>query len=231
MTSDTDQAEGSALDDQPPRYDSPALYEDLRNRLISGAFTPGSKLKPALLQDRYGCSTNTIRDTLFRLSSEGLADFQDQRGFRVPQVSDRKRHDLTEMRILLECEGACRSMQRGGVAWEARLTAAHHQLDHIERRARSAPNKDDMLPVWLSAEVEFHQALISASGSETLKSLHALVYHQFRQQMIAIDRTFQHLAGNITQHRAIVDAVIEGDPDAVRARIHDHLAKTLIAEA
>lgn len=218
------------MDDNSPKFDGPALYDDLRRQLISGEFAPGMKIKPVLMQGRYGCSANTIRDTLFRLSGDGLVQFQDQRGFRMPEVSARKKHDLTEMRILLECEGACRSMQRGGVPWEARLTAAHHQLDHIERRVRAAQEKDAFLEVWLAAEVEFHQTLISACGSDTLKTLHARVYHQFRQQMIEVDRTFRHLAENIIQHRAIVDAVVEGDPELVRLRIHEHLSRTLLPD-
>ena len=92
--------------------------------------------------------------------------------------------ELTHMRVLLEGEGTVLSIHKGGVAWEARLTAAHHQLSHIEKRIHTTDVPADLVPIWFNAEREFHQTLISACGSETLKELHARVYAQFRQQLM-----------------------------------------------
>ncbi len=212
------------------KLDTPDIYDDLRDRLIASEFSAGEKLKPANLQERYGCSANTIRDILFRLASEGLATFQDQRGFRVPQLSRQKQHDLTQMRILLEGEGATLSMRLGGIAWESRLTAVHHKLLHIERRIRSNEEPEALLDLWLKAEEEFHQTLISACDSDMLKHMHALIYAQFRQQLITMDRTFKFIGENIAQHQAIVDAALEGNEAAVKDGIYNHLSRNLIPE-
>lgn len=202
-------------------------YTDLRDRLVGGEFAPGQRLKSEELAKGYGISASSLREILFRLSTVGLVSFQEQRGFRVPELSDALQHDLTQFRILLECEGACLSIRNGGVAWESRLSAAHHKLSHIESRAAS--DADDMLlSLWTEAELEFHQTLIDACRSDLLKQTHEIVYFQFRQQMINSDRKFVFVPENITQHKAILDAALQKDEAEVRAMIRSHLARNLI---
>ncbi len=212
------------------KTDTPDIYNDLRNHLIEAKFNYSQKLKPAELQETYGCSANTIRDVLFRLASEGLAIFEDQRGFRVPDISVQKQHELTQLRIILESEGTCMSMRSGGVEWEATLSAVHYKLKHLEKRISAADDPSRFVPLWLQAEEEFHQTLISACGSQTLKDTHRLVYAQFRQQLITTDRTFAFLAENIDQHNDIVEAALNGDEAEIRSRIHGHLARNLIPQ-
>jgi len=94
------------------------IYADLRAKLVSGALSPGMKLKPSDLQSEYGCSPNTIRDALMRLSNVGLVEFKLQRGFRATETTLERRSDVARFRLLLEQEGAAVSMRRGGVSWE-----------------------------------------------------------------------------------------------------------------
>ena len=207
------------------------IFEDLRNRLIRGAFEYGSRLRAESLKKDYDCSASTVREVLFRLSTLGLVDFQEQRGFRMPERSLERQHDITQMRIMLESEGACRSIRLGGVAWEARLTAAHHQLSHIESRMSGMGPVAELPDLWMKAELEFHQTLISACGSELLQQMHMGVYHQFRQQLLDVDRGFENLAENIVQHKTILDAAVAGDETGVRQAVHDHFARHLAPAA
>lgn len=203
------------------------IYENLRKRLISNGFPHGARLRAELLRDDYGCSASTVREALFRLSTVGLVRFVEQRGFRVPDQSPQKLIELTHLRVLLEGEGTAQSMQRGGVAWEARLTAAHHQLTHIEKRIHTRGAPDDLIEIWFDAENEFHQTLIAACGSETLKDMHAMTYAQFRQQLMVADRQFDFISENIRHHAQILEAALSGDANLTRQKIHDHLARHL----
>ncbi|MEP1929981.1 MAG: FCD domain-containing protein, partial [Roseibium sp.] len=117
-------------------------------------------------------------------------NFQEQRGFRVPDMAPNKMIELTHLRILLESEGTVLSIRKGGVAWEARLTAAHYKLSHIEKRIHAQNDPSDLIDIWFSSEKEFHQTLISACGSDTLKQMHGRIYAQFRQQLMVADRRF-----------------------------------------
>jgi DNA-binding GntR family transcriptional regulator len=135
--------------------------------------------------------------------------------------------ELTHVRILLESEGTVLSIRHGGVAWEARLTATHHQLSHLEKRIHDSKDPTPLVSLWFRSELEFHQTLISACQSETLKKMHSQIYQRFRQQLMIADRCFDFISKNIEQHHAILTAALDGDEDKTRQKIHDHLARHL----
>lgn len=195
--------------------------------MINGHFEPGQRLRAVVLGSEFGCSASSMREVLFRLASVGLVDFQEQRGFRVTQCSDTRQHELTHLRIMLECEGACLSIRLGGLEWESRLSAAHHKLRHIENHVGQGNANVDDLTLWTRAEEDFHRTLIDSCGSELLVDLHTVIYHQFRQQLITSDREFVFLPENIDQHRRILDAALSHDEAATRESIEDHLSRNL----
>ena len=201
------------------------LYQELKKRLISNAFEHGAKLRAELLREEFGCAASTVREALFRLSAIGLVHFQEQRGFRVPNRSVKKLIELTHLRVLLESEGTIMSIRNGGVAWEARLTAAHHKLSHIEKRIHDMDDPSDLVGIWFNSENEFHQTLISACGSEILYQTHGRIYAQFRQQLMVADRKFNFISENIQHHAEILDAALSGNESLTRAKIYDHLER------
>ena len=208
--------------------DQKNLYDALHDRVVNGEFPAERRLRPDVFADEYKCSASTIREILFRLSTVGLVDFREQRGFRMPPMSIERKNDLTRFRIVLECEGACLSIRQGGLAWEARLSAAHHKLSHIEAHIPGKEADSEVMALWTLAELEFHQTLIDACGSDILKSTHAVIYQQFRQQMITTDRTFQFLPENVIQHQAILAAALAHDEPAMRDTITAHLLRNVV---
>ncbi|WP_299287853.1 GntR family transcriptional regulator [uncultured Tateyamaria sp.] len=206
------------------------IYNALRHRLMTNGFEHGQKVRAEHLRIEFGCSASTIREVLFRLSTIGLVEFREQRGFRVPEQSRALIHELTHLRVLLEAEGTAMSIRRGGVAWEARLTAAHHQLSHLEMRLQSAQDTAPFIDLWFDAERQFHETLISACGSDALRDTHHQVYCRFRQQLMIEDRAFDFISENIRQHQQILDAAMAGDEALTRHKIHDHLARHLMAD-
>jgi len=203
------------------------VFGDLRDRLIAGGFEHGTKLRAEILRGEYGCSASTIREILFRLSMAGLVDFQEQRGFRVPMQSTELRHELAEMRILLETEGLERSIARGGVKWEAQLTGAHHKLSHIESRITSAGAVEPLAALWSVAEKEFHQTLLAACGSTLMQTTHGLIYDQFRQQVVNAKTNYGYYSDNVVDHKAILDAALDRNAALARQKVRDHLARHL----
>ena len=206
------------------------VYLELEKRLTTNEFLHGTKLRAEILRVEFGCSASTVREVLFRLATQGLVDFKEQRGFRVPDLSPKKLIELTHLRVMLEEEGAILSIRQGGVAWEARLTAAHHKLSHIEKRIHALDDPTPLTGIWFSSEKEFHQTLISACGSTTLKQMHSLIYAQFRQQLMEADRRFDFISGNIKHHYDILEAALSADENLTRKRIRDHLARHLTGE-
>lgn len=214
------------------RVETPDIYLDLQRKLMTATFRPGQKIKPMELMGAYGCSANTVRDVLLRLSKVGLVEFEIQRGFRVRRATPEVRSDITRFRILLEQEGATQSIRKGGVKWEAALNAAHHALRHIEAQMANASEPESYVTIWSDAELAFHETLISACGSDILRETYGNVYLQFRQQMVSLNRDFgeNYFTAIIGEHQAILDAALARDDGACRRAIHRHLNRNISAD-
>lgn len=198
------------------------LYEALRNDILIGAFEPGSKLKMGALRERYHSGISVIRESLTRLASEGLVDSEDQKGFRVASIAADRLSDLTRLRILLECDGATHSLERGGIDWESNLVAAHHKLAYIEEKMREDEKKH--FSIWNQCDYEFHAALIAACGSQLHMRYHKQVYDQFRQYVLVELKTNGFRGTNIIdEHEAILRAALARDAGACCEALKAHL--------
>ncbi|MGB0506568.1 MAG: GntR family transcriptional regulator [Pikeienuella sp.] len=206
------------------------IYWDLRNRLITSVFAPGLRLKPEDLRQEYNCAASTIREVLLRLSADQLVELRDQRGFRTPVASFTLLEELTELRILVEAEGARLSLKHGGLEWEANLSAAHHKLAHVENKMRAALDLNDFIQVWCACEWQFHLALISACGSKTLINQYRDVYDRHRQQLMMVTQQFGYRRENITEHRAILEAALTHNQEDCIGLIGLHMRRGLAPE-
>jgi hypothetical protein len=121
-----------------------AVYQEIRTDILFGAFRPGTKLKLEGLRQRYDVSINTLRESLARLSSDGLVLAEGQKGFRVVPVSLSDLRDITEMRQLLGCHALRRAIERGDLEWprpdlqqRPRRRAGAHDFGVLDRRDRA----------------------------------------------------------------------------------------------
>ena len=167
-------------------YDSVSdkAYGRIRTDIIFGRLSPGEKLKLDRLREDYGASVSTLRELLNRLASEGLVVAEGQRGFEVAPVSAENLREIAALRLLLESHALAQSFHAGDMDWEGRVVSAHHKLSAIEKRLLAGDRSDP--ETWKRYDWEFHQALISACGSNALLEAHAPVYDKYlRYQMIA----------------------------------------------
>lgn len=64
------------------------VYLDLKSRILSGAYPPGTRLDPAQLAKSLSASATPVRDALYRLSGERLVESWHQEGFRQPLLAE-----------------------------------------------------------------------------------------------------------------------------------------------
>lgn len=211
------------------KYTTADIFDDLHMRLVTIDIVPGQKLKSEELRLKYGCSGNTIREILFRLANVGLVRFEEQRGFRATPNTPEHRRDVARFRIMLEQEAAHLSMQRGGIEWESRLSAAHYKLKHIEQRIEKEVDHASVIPLWTDVEWEFHDTLTSACGSSMMRATYRNVYDQFRQQVVSLERDFgrSYFETIVREHETILEAAISRDEGACQQAIYDHLKRNL----
>jgi DNA-binding GntR family transcriptional regulator len=190
-------------------YDSVGekTYRRIRTDIVFGRLAPSAKLKLERMREEYGASVSTLRELLNRLASEGLVVAEGQRGFEVAPVSAQNLRELAELRLLLETHALAQSFAAGDMDWEGRVVSAHHKVAATEKRQQSGDRADN--ETWKRYDFEFHHALISACGSDTLLEAHAPVFDKYlRYLMIAgIYR------GEITarEHQTLLDCALRRD--------------------
>ena len=203
-----------------------SIYEHLRKDILNGAFDPGEKLKLESLRSHYHAGTNALRESLSRLSSEGLVEAEDQKGFRIAKTSQNRLSELTRFRTLIEIDGAIHSIRNGGLEWESNLVAAHHRLGYVEEKMHQDPVANFAL--WSQYDWEFHETLLSACGSELHKHYHKQIFDQFRQFVIVELKTHGFRGGEIVdEHEAIVNAAVARDEEATQKALQKHIGAYL----
>jgi len=201
-----------------------SLRERLRQDIILGALPPASKLKLEALSRDYHVSVNTMRESLSRLSADGLVVAEGQKGFAVPPVSDEDLREITEMRQLLECHGLRLSLAHADLDWEARVIAAYHKLSRAETLVEADPERYGAQ--WERFNQEFHEALISNCRSRWLLLYRRSMYdHSLRYRMLSLKTKAFPRSQSAREHKQILDAALGHDAETAADILAQHIVK------
>ena len=195
-------------------------YARLRRDIIQGVFPPGARLGIEALRSTCGVGATPLREALSRLSAEGFAVAEGQRGFRVADISARELQELTELRIVIEGLALRESLQRADDDWESRVVAAFHHLQKVEGQAEPDP------VLWEARNNDFHLALIARCESRWLMRLYELLYDQHRRYRV-IARAERGDRDIHAEHEAMLEAALARDTDALLAAHETHIRNTV----
>jgi GntR family transcriptional repressor for pyruvate dehydrogenase complex len=225
---------------------SDSIGAQIEQLIIEGALQPGHAL-PAerVLAQQFGVSRPSLREALLRLEARGLLKVARSGGFPVTDVTAPtiasplahllQRHpvaeqDVLELRHGLELVAAHFAALRATNADRAKLRRAFARL--MSLRARP----DAMAAAQIDAE--FHLAIAEASHNVALihvmHGLHNLLSTTMRHAWEVMYREPESVLMLHEQHRALLDAVLGGDPGIARDAAHLHLnyvRQTLLQQA
>lgn len=203
------------------------LASAIRRDISFGVLRPDQKLKLTDLRQAYGGSNHSMRETLRILSSEGVVEATNQRGFRVTSATEDDLRDILLVRLEVEKLGLRRSLERGDVAWESRVVAALHSVSRADAVVQENP--DDVTALeWDEACRELSMTLISASGSPRLASMAAQFYGQSRRFRLALLREGRiNFAARSARRAELQDAIMERDADRALGVLEDEIGTDL----
>lgn len=187
------------------------LASAIRRDISFGVLRPDQKLKLADLRQSYGGSNHSMRETLRILSSEGMVEATNQRGFRVTSATEDDLRDILLVRLEVEKLGLVRSLRQGGVGWESRVIAALHAVGRADAAVQENP--DDVTALdWDEACRDLSMALVSGAGSPRLAEMTAQFYGQSRRFRLALLREGRmDFAARTARQDALRDAIIARD--------------------
>jgi len=200
------------------------VYRALRADILSCRIRPGSKIKIKDEADRLEASPSAVRESLARLSSEGLVTAEPQRGFRAAPISAAELCDLTNVRIEIEASCIRRAVAHATLAWEGTLLDLNHRL---ARTPMAADGDEQRLnDEWARVHHAYHAAIVATCDSPILLQIRAQLYQQserYRHLSVPLATSERDLAA---EHSAIVDALIARDADRAVALMSAHIEAT-----
>ena len=198
-------------------------YERVRARILDGRLPPGSRVVVRPLCTELGLSPTPIRAALSALEQEGLLIATAHRGYSVTTVTGDEMRDIYELREALDGVAAGRVATKGPAA--AQLVPLLEWLLEEQRRCVS----DGSLSRYSDLDLAFHREIWKASGNarllETVEGLSGLV----RLGSGTSSQVPGRLPAALAEHRAIVQAIVDGDAEGAAAAARAHVRNADIA--
>ena len=216
------------------------LLQALTADIVRGALAEGERLPTETeLAQRFGVSRGVAREGLRSLEERGLVTVKHGSGATVRGASDwdmfnpdviaavlasdrgpQLLGDYLECRRLLEIEAAGLAAER---ATRAQLVALSEALDAMTAAAvqtAAGPSAEDR---FHDADIAFHRAVIQATGNRALGSMTEPVHRALAAARRPLARPELRLERSLPEHRRILAAIADGNPDEARAAMRDHL--------
>jgi DNA-binding GntR family transcriptional regulator len=200
------------------------VYRSLRNAILSCQIPPGSKIKIKDEAERLEASPSAVRESLARLSSEGLVTAEPQRGFRAAPISEAELCDLTKVRIEIEASCIRRAVAHATLEWEGTLLDLNHRLAHTPLAAEGG--EPLLSEEWAFVHRAYHAAIVSTCDSPILLQIRNQLYQQserYRHFSVPLATGERDLGA---EHTAIVEALIARDADRAVALMASHIDAT-----
>ena len=200
-----------------------ALYEEvaeqLRQRIFRRELEPGSWIDELKIAEEFGISRTPLREALKVLAAEGLVTMKVRRGAYVTEMSEKDLRDVYHLLSLLESDAAGVVAERATPEQQQTLRDLHAELES------AAGNRE----AFFSVNERFHMALLDMADN------------RWRSQMVADLRKVMNLnrhnstfkqgriEDSLSEHRAILDAMLSRDPEGTRRAMQAHFAQGLQA--
>lgn len=189
-----------------------SVYEALRASILDGTLPQGMRIVEETIARQMEVSRAPLRQALWLLKRDGLIVDESARTTRVVTLDAEAIRELHLVRTLLETSACQRAAQR--------ITS--DEIDRIESiltDMQTAADAEDRAAV-ARLDYEFHRTLCHASGMPRLVEMWEHQHVLFRLWLNMVGETLIESVDHIAaSHRAIFEAVLEGDPD----RIYDHV--------
>jgi DNA-binding GntR family transcriptional regulator len=188
----------------------------LRESILSGVLKPGQPLRERILAEELGISRTPIREALFILQGEGLVDLIPNRGATVRAITAGDIAQIYALRAVLEAHAARVAAENRTERQLEELEDAYARLKRLGPKATAAEQAH--------GDFVFHNHISAATGSDLLQTITRQVlavtagyraHYAYRAQEVKVANQ---------QHRAIVDALRDRDPDLAEKLVGEHLA-------
>ena len=204
--------EGSGIINR--KFARQAVYETLRDWIITGVLEPGEKIIDLDLGEYFSVSRTPVREALQQLQTQKLVQIMPGRATVVAPLDVQ---DIEKCyRPLAELEALAAELACGHLSEDD-----FFELEYTLRQSADAAQKDDAVTV-VGCDERFHAYIVDAAGNEYLSELtNTLLLHIRR-----IKYHYFHLAAmrqaSAQQHGEILRALREKDAAKSKTLMREH---------
>nr|WP_295834443.1 GntR family transcriptional regulator [uncultured Azospirillum sp.] len=195
------------------------VYRVLRQAIVTMQFRPGQALSEQEIADQLGVSRQPVREAFIKLSESGLLTIRPQRGTFVVKISVKQVLDARFVREAVETavvRKACETITPAGIA-ELR--------DNLKAQWDIA---DEAVPVrFLELDEAFHRTIaIGAECEYAWRIVEETKAQMDRVRYLSVPYATP-IRRLISQHQAVVEAIVARDPVKAEAAMGLHLREIL----
>jgi DNA-binding GntR family transcriptional regulator len=201
----------------------------LEAEILDGVYEPGSHLMQEEICARFGVSRTPVREALRKLQAQNLVDLIPNKGARIRVLTLSELHEVYAVRAELEGYAAALAAGIFSADHAAALESAQSQLEAVVRTL-GLPVGERAGDSFINANVtrfneEFHAVIRDTAGNMLLDRMISDLQKHFPKDYVwkAIKSSEQIEAINVTEHRAIQQALKRNDADAARAAMTAHV--------
>ncbi|GAA2079513.1 FadR/GntR family transcriptional regulator [Streptomyces albiaxialis] len=216
--------------------------EAIAHRVLGGQLGEGATLDLAALQEELGVSLTALRESLKVLAAKGMVDARQKRGTFVRPRADWHLLDVDVLRWQFQSGTGPGSGASGvppllrdlaevrGIVEPAAVRLAAERRTEADLAALDAAlaamaEADDGAPEAVEADLAFHRALLAASHNELLERMEMVISTGLAARDRIVHGPGHHPVDPVPSHRAVLEAVRAGDPEAAETAMRDLLAQ------
>jgi DNA-binding GntR family transcriptional regulator len=195
---------------------SDRAYFRIRELIVSLELRPGSLVNERELMERLGLGRTPVREALRTLAREKLVEVYPRRGMFVSSVDVRDLAGLSEVRRPLESYAARLAAERSTAEDRVETLSLLEELD------RAAGEHDERTLIELDQRI--HRHVYSCTQNPFLETtLNEYYVLTLRIWFIALERVAR-LEDAIQEHRELLEAIRDGDPERAESVMSRHVA-------
>lgn len=201
------------MEAKTPKRLKTVTYENLKQRIISGIYLPGTMLNEEQITNELKVSRTPIRDAFSRLEQEGFVIIKPKRGVLVSPLSIEEINAVFEARMLYEQFAI---INYGHMISEIELMKSYQFCLHPD------PNMDSF-----QADEDFHSCIMKTVRNPYILHSYEIINIQNKRLRILTGKcNDERLKETYEEHIKIITACLKHDRKEASDQMREHLLKS-----
>ena len=198
---------------------SDRVYEALKAAILSLDFEPGAVLRKGPICEALGVSRTPVADAIQKLEADRLVEVIPQSATRVSKMSMKEIREDAFLREALEVSAV---EYAAAHATDALVMALEDNL-----KVQEVQLKEGDFTAFFKTDQSFHNQILDCCNIDRLHDTISFVSNHMDRARLMLLPEPGRSADTVEEHRQIVSAIANSDPDAARTAMQTHLRQLI----